>query len=835
MKADLAQIKKHFLEVLAKPTPEHRRAYIDFVCETNAELRDHLIGMLEAHEKYATPMPGDNPPRAETKQFETPSAIEPGTIVAGRYKIVEPLGQGGMGIVYFARRTSEPAMDVALKIIRKGMDSEHILNRFRNEQQALAMMNHPNIAKVLDAGMTDDGRPFFVMELVKGLSLTSFCDQGKLSVAERLELFRDICTAVQHAHQKGIVHRDLKPGNILVGLSDGKPISKIIDFGLAKALHYQLVRDPEKTSPGDFMGTWQYAAPEQVESTNLDIDTRVDIYSLGVILYELLTGAPPIDRASVEKAVKEELLRKIREEDPPKPSTKIHSSANLPSIAALRRAEPAKLEKMVRGDLDWIVMKALEKDRNRRYASANDLAAEVDRYLRDEPVAAGPPTLRYRLGKIARKHRGKIVAASMLVVLIAAAAVISTIGWITANRERRRADEQAAIAKAVNDFLRDDLLSEVDPAVQVKVGQPFVNNISVKQVLDRAAANVGKRFADRPLVEAAIRHTIGKTYMGLGDFKSAREQLERAETLRRQTSGKDDQDRLNSLYELAWLAMNTSRFSEAELMLKETAELRGKILGDQHPDTCRSKYAYALWMDRQGRHGAAQKLFEEVLAVQKRMPSVWQRHALATQRELAATLANQGDLTGAEKLLRETLESQREALGRDHPDTFDTQNSLALIYDKQKAHIKAEAALRELLAVCEATFGEKYPRYLIYSSNLAGVLNEQAKFADSLVIYQKIVPILRQNTGPKSYFTLGAVQNTALVLVALNRLSEAEPLLLEVYAGCCGTLGETHENTREVLENIIEVYTRMKKPEKAKEYQARLESANAKAASGTSK
>lgn len=363
----------------------------------------------------------------------------------GPYKLLELIGEGGMGTVWMAEQKEPLQRRVAVKVIKAGMDSKQVLARFDAERQALALMDHPNIARVLDAGTTDAGRPYFVMELVKGTPITTYCDYKHLTVRERLELFGDVCRAVQHAHQKGSIHRDLKPSNILVAPFDGKPVVKVIDFGVAKATGQRLTDATLFTGFGAVVGTPEYMSPEQAETNNQDIDTRSDIYALGVLLYELLTGSTPLTKKRVKEAALLEVLRVIREEEPPRPSTRLSSTEELPSISAQRHTEPAKLTKLVRGELDWIVMKALEKDRNRRYETANGFAMDVQRYLADEAVQACPPSVAYRLRKFARRNKAAIGVAGM--VLFFLILLGSGAGWAV----RDRAAREAELARARTD------------------------------------------------------------------------------------------------------------------------------------------------------------------------------------------------------------------------------------------------------------------------------------------------------------------------------------------------------------------------------------------------
>jgi serine/threonine protein kinase len=461
-----------FLKALETTEPAERKAYLDRACGVDTELRRTVDLLLRAHAGAA----GFLEKPAATAAFEATAAII-GTRI-GPYKLLQKLGEGGMGAVYMAEQEEPVKRRVALKIIKAGMDSAHVLARFEQERQALALMDHPNIAKVLDAGTTADrqgdtetgsqgeaprsevslspclpvalspGLPYFVMELVKGIPITKYCDQEHLSPKERLELFIPVCQAVQHAHQKGIIHRDLKPSNVIVALYDGKPVPKVIDFGVAKATQHKLTERTMFTEVGQIVGTLEYMAPEQAELNNLDIDTRADIYSLGVLLYELLTGSPPFPARQLRTAGYAEMLRIIKEIEPPRPSTKLSSSADLPGIAANRKQEPRVLCKLMHGDLDWIVMKCLEKDRGRRFETANGLALDIQRYLADEPVLAGPPSKLYKLRKFVRRNRVPVAAAAVVFLALVAGIIGTTLGLIRAtraeelaHRERDRAED----------------------------------------------------------------------------------------------------------------------------------------------------------------------------------------------------------------------------------------------------------------------------------------------------------------------------------------------------------------------------------------------------------
>ncbi len=434
-----------------KLTGDPRSAFLAAACGQDARLREQVEALLRAHDESGGILPRQSDQRLKDQRLEATqlavSQAATGTMIGGRYKLIEAIGEGGMGTVWLAEQREPVRRKVAVKLVKAGMDSKSVLARFEAERQALAMMDHPNIAKVFDGGMTEQGRPYFVMEFVKGVPLTEYCDQARLSLKERLNLFVSVCQAVQHAHQKGIIHRDLKPSNILICLYDGKPVPKVIDFGLAKAMHQSLTDQSLHTAFGMMVGTPLYMSPEQAEHNNLDVDTRTDIYSLGVILYELLTGSTPLERQQLKDAAFNEILRLIKEVEPQKPSTRLSGSASLPSVAAQRSIDPRHLQRSLVGELDWIVMKTLEKERSRRYETANGLARDIERFLNDEAVEACPPSTAYRLKKFLRKHKGKAIAAGA--VLLALVLGIIGTGWGLVRAEAAKAAANRSAEQAI--------------------------------------------------------------------------------------------------------------------------------------------------------------------------------------------------------------------------------------------------------------------------------------------------------------------------------------------------------------------------------------------------
>jgi eukaryotic-like serine/threonine-protein kinase len=484
MTIDPNRVQAVFLAAIASAGPTERATVLNEQCGDDGPLRARVEALLQAHDQSgALPGPGLRDMAGAPSATVIGSLADAvGITIAGRYKLLEAIGEGGMGTVWVAQQNEPVRRRVALKLVKAGMDSRQVLSRFELERQALALMDHPNIAKVLDGGVTDQGRPFFVMEYVKGVPITEFCDQARVTVDDRLRLFVQVCQAVQHAHQKGIIHRDLKPSNILVCLYDGKPVPKVIDFGLAKAMHQPLTEHTLYTAHGLMLGTPLYMSPEQAEFNNLDIDTRTDVYSLGVILYELLTGTTPLDRQQFKDAAWQEILRLIKEDEPSKPSTKLSGSGSLPSIAAQRSLEPAQLSRLVRGDLDWIVMKSLEKERSRRYETANGIARDIERYLNDQPVEACPPSASYRFRKFARRNR--VALTSMTLVALALVGGILTSTWQAVRA--RQAEARAQLSRAGEAAERKRAESEREEAQQQRA--------AAEANLQKARAAVDKYF-----------------------------------------------------------------------------------------------------------------------------------------------------------------------------------------------------------------------------------------------------------------------------------------------------------------------------------------------------
>ena len=518
----------------------------------------------------------------------------------GRYTLLQQLGEGGCGVVFIAEQREPVRRRVAVKVIKLGMDTREVIARFEAERQALALMDHPNIARVLDAGATETGRPFFVMELVHGVPITRHCDEQMLGADARLQLFVQVCHAIQHAHQKGIIHRDLKPSNILVTMHDGMPVPKIIDFGIAKAMHGRLTDKTLFTAFEQFIGTPAYMSPEQTEMSGLDVDTRSDIYSLGVLLYELLTGRTPFVAQDLVKVGLDEMRRIIRHDEPPKPSTCLVTldAADRATVARQRGTDGPQLSTLLRGDLDWIVMRAIEKDRTRRYETANNLAADIEHHLRNEPVAARPPSPAYLLQRLVRRNKLAFAAAAGIVAALGLGLVFAMWGLQRERAARKHADREAAQSAQVARFMKD-MLAGVAP--QVALGR---DTKMLRAILDETVERLNAELKSQPEVEANLRTALGDVYRDLGEYSSAVVMHRRALEIRQRLFGEEDATVADSLHHLGEVFAQENRLDQAEAALHIALGLREKLFGSDHPASVASRAALARVLNRSGQSAA---------------------------------------------------------------------------------------------------------------------------------------------------------------------------------------------------------------------------------------
>ncbi len=772
-----------------------------------------------------------------TRTFQpSPSTEEAaGVIIAGRYKLRQQIGEGGMGTVWMADQTEPVKRQVAVKLIRVDRgQSKTILARFEAERQAIALMDHPHIARLLDAGTTEAGSPFFVMELVKGLPLNEFCDQHKLTIPERLNLFMQVCLAVQHAHQKGIIHRDLKPSNILVESHDGKPVPKVIDFGLAKATTgLQLTEQSLFTGFGTVLGTPLYMAPEQASFNAVDIDTRADVYALGVVLYELLTGSTPLSKETLRKAALDEMLKLIREQEAPTPSSRLSSAESTPSVAASRQTEPAKLGRFVKGELDWIALKALAKDRDRRYETANGFAKDIERFLNHEPLQAGPPSVSYRLTKFVRRNRPQVIAASLVLLSLVAGVIGTSLALLEAKRqeraavvareaeaeraegerqakelaeikrqeaeaqqqraeageklaserllqveaEKQRADEEKQIAEAVNDFLQTKLLAQADTTAQADellrgrggLAAEAKYNPTVKELLDRAAAELAP---DK--IEANF----------------PQQPLVQAQILR--TVG----DAYRGIGEAAI----------GIPFLTRSVDLYRAKLGPDHLETLMSMNNLSVCYQAAGKLDQALSLCEETLKIRKAKLGPDHPNTLVSMNNLATGYYFAGKLDQALPLYEESLELCQAKLGPDHPTTLAGMNNLAEVYRDAGKVDQALPLLEEALKRRKAKLGADHPDTLTIMNNLANGYSDAGKIDQALLLYDETLKLSKSKLGPDHPDTLTIMNNLALCYGAAGELDQALPLLEETLRLSQAKLGTDHPDTLNSMYNLASGY-----------------------------
>jgi serine/threonine protein kinase len=840
MAADSHRVKELFAAALDLTDEPARQAFLDRECAGDAGLRRRLEELLHAHDQ---PQPAlDRPLAAATPALREdtapyagspsdPAAGQAGAVLAGKYRLLEKVGEGGMGAVWMAQQTEPVKRTVAVKLIKAGADSKAVLARFEAERQALALMDHPNIAKVLDAGATASGRPFFVMELVKGVPITKYCDEHRLTPRQRLELFVPVCQALQHAHQKGVIHRDVKPANVLVTLYDGRPVPKVIDFGVAKATGQELTGQTQVTGFGALVGTPQYMSPEQATLNNLDIDTRSDIYSLGVLLYELLTSSLPFRRKDLERAGMLEVLRVIREEEPPKPSDRLSTAETLPSLAANRSTEPARLTRLLRGEIDWIVMKAMEKERGRRYETASGFARDIERYLADEPVLAGPPGAGYRLKKFLKRHKGRVAAAALVLLALLAGMAGTTVGLLRAEAARQaeadraegerraklEAQQAAAAAQQANAEARRRLqqiekgteilvsvFHDLDPREEEKEGASL--RVLLGRRLGEAVRQLEGEAVGDPAVVARLQMRLGKALLELGHYGQAEVVLTKARRTLEASLGADHPRTLTAKHNLAALYEAQAKYPEAEALYQEALAGRTARLGADHPDTLTTRHNLAFLYLAQGQHARAEALFREVLAAQIARLGADHPDTLDTKNDLAALYDAQGQYARAETLLQEVLAGRTARLGADHPDTLRAKNNLAAVYQSQGKYAQAQRLFEEALAGQTAQLGADHPSTLSAKGNLASLYQLQQKYARAATLYREVLAVQIARLGADHPETLNTKNSLAALYRSQRKYTQAERLFGEALAGQTAKLGADHASTLATKNNLAVLY-----------------------------
>jgi serine/threonine protein kinase len=696
----------------------------------------------------------------DAPETQAPSASAvPGTVI-GPYQLLEMIGEGGMGQVWLAEQKQPVRRRVAIKLIKAGMDTREVVARFESERQALALMDHPAIAKVFDAGSTPEGRPYFAMEYVAGMPITAYCDKHRLTMRQRMELFILVCDGVQHAHQKAIIHRDLKPSNILVSEINGKPMPRIIDFGVAKATSQKLSAGTLYTRLGAMVGTLGYMSPEQADSAGEDIDTRTDVYSLGVVLYEVLVGALPLD---LNKLAYDEVLRRLRDQDAPRPSTRVRTLGDSSAITAKNRStEVPALVRLLRGDPDAIALKALEKDRKRRYASASDLAEDIGRYLRNEPVRAQPPSAAYRARKYVRRHRLGVAMAGAGLLLLVGFAVAQAVELRRISRERDRADR-------ISQFMTK----------MFKVSNPSEargNAVTAREILDKASSDIDTGLKDDPELQAKMMYTMAQTYEGLGLYSRAQSLLERALAIQQSTLGPRNPETLRTMSLLSECVGYQGHYAEEEKLAQSSLDLDRKVLGPKNRDTLLSANMLGIALYSQGRFPEAEKVLTEALDLERQVLGPESSNTLVTETNLAYVLMEEGKLPEAEKLYRQALDIQRRTIGSDAPETLTTIAYLGTIADAEGHYAEAEKLQREALDTQQRVLGPQHYDTLTSMIFLASTLAKEGHYADAEKLNREALQRSGRAAGSEAQLTLYAANELARVLELEGQYAEAEKL-----------------------------------------------------------
>jgi len=794
--------------------PGQREAYLEQAGAGDPELLQRIRALLLAAEKEAEFLTPITPNPAPT----LPAIEKPGDRI-GRYKLLEQIGEGGCGIVYMAEQEEPIRRRVALKVIKLGMDTRHVIARFEAERQALALMDHPNIAKVYDAGATATGRPYFVMELVRGVRITDYCNDKRLATGKRLELFNQVCQAVQHAHQKGIIHRDLKPSNILVTVNDGEPVPKVIDFGIAKATSGERLTDKTVfTAFHQFMGTPAYMSPEQAELTSVDIDTRSDIYTLGVLLYELLTGQTPFDANELLQAGLDEMRRTLREKEPARPSTRLSTltADQLTATARLQGLEPPKLINLVRGDLDWIVLKCLEKDRARRYQTANALFTDIQRHLSNEPVTARP---RSRLNEIQKTIRRNKVGFAAAVAVIAALFVglgISIWSLAKEKQARQRADREAAKSFQTARFL-EDMLRGIDPKEARERDTTLL-----RELLAQTTARVSRDLTNQPLVEAHLENTIGNIYAALGEFQNAEQMARNALTLRRNDPTGQPAELAESLFDLAHHLWSQGKLAEAEQLAREGLTIATNAPGKKDALVAKSLAQLGVIVQDQGKLAEAEGLFRQSLAVRKQLLGNDHPTVAQTLSTLSGVLTLEGKMAEAEKASREAVKVYGWSFMPSDPFGGELYNRGNVLFDQGNL-AEAEACFRQTLAIRRKHSGGGQEVEVALSS-LATTLRRQQRFAEAEPLYRECLAS-RETNCPNAWYTFYTRAMLGATLLGKRKYAEAEPLLISGYEGMREREDKIRDRNKvltETLQSFVQLFEATSRSEKAVEWRTKL-------------
>lgn len=784
-----------------------RNEYLDQVAARDTIQRHRLDSLLACARSTSDFLE----PTATTEPCLDAPRVESVGDWLGPYRLLQQIGEGGMGTVYMAEQISPLKRQVAIKVIKPGMDSAQVMARFEAERQALAMMEHTNIARAIDVGVSAFGRTYFVMELVKGVPITQYCDELRLSTRKRLELFIPVCSAIQHAHQKGIIHRDLKPSNVLVAEYDGVAVPKVIDFGVAKAVHQQLTCRTLFTQFGQIVGTMEYMSPEQSRVNQLDIDTRSDVYSLGVLLYELITGTTPIQRQDLKELSWDELARLIREEDAPSPSQRLSTIERIQLVAQQRNTDPGKLSGIVKGELDWIVLKALDKQRSRRYQSASELADDLLRYLQGREVLACPPSTSYRIRKYIQKHRVVLLASA----LVTAALCLGLVGtswqaWqasvarsqaelqrdianaqmqqaqeaqALAQREAERSTREAEITKAVAGFVNDDLIAFADPSLEPN------RDVRLREIVDRASDRVVSLHM-APLVEASIRFTLAKSYLGLGEFRKALGHAEASWKLRLSHLGPRDAQTIESKLLVAESELKLSRFAKASESYREAMLSSQESQSEESLLTLNCQHGYGVALAKLGKLEDARRILESVVEARRHKLGVNHVPTLETERELAELLFQKGEYLKAKISFESTIENITESLGESHPLTLKAMAGAASVASELGESDEAKRLLEQILQRQDRVLGDRHPDRLLTVSNLTLVEEVKRSPAAALAKNEQLMKIAEEDLGATHAVSQSIALTIADLLMsqgntakAIDCLQKSQAALSELHHG----------------------------------------------------